>query len=89
MKAVRAVWSHEFLRVLENFPAGRHDDEVDALSGAHQTLCERSGAINSASDIITGPIDPRFPVRVWAPRSPFRQPPTGPGSGTDPAFPWR
>jgi len=34
VKIVRGPWNDEFLRVLENFPAGKHDDEVDGLSGA-------------------------------------------------------
>jgi phage terminase large subunit-like protein len=48
-KLVRALWNDEFLRVLEKFPAAKHDHEVDALSGAHQTLCEPSGAIRGAA----------------------------------------
>ena len=35
---VRGLWNDEFLRVLENFPAGKHDDEVDALSGAYEQI---------------------------------------------------
>jgi len=35
IKLLRAPWNDDFLRILENFPAGRHDDEVDALSGAY------------------------------------------------------
>jgi predicted phage terminase large subunit-like protein len=38
IKLVRAPWNEEFLRVLENFPMGGHDDEVDALSGAFELL---------------------------------------------------
>lgn len=38
VKIVRGLWNDDFLRVLENFPAGKHDDEVDALSGAHEML---------------------------------------------------
>jgi predicted phage terminase large subunit-like protein len=38
IKIVRGPWNDDFLRVLENFPTGRHDDEVDALSGAHAML---------------------------------------------------
>jgi predicted phage terminase large subunit-like protein len=45
IKIVRGLWNDEFLRVLENFPTGRHDDEVDALTGAHEVLQKRSGAI--------------------------------------------
>jgi predicted phage terminase large subunit-like protein len=31
---VRASWNEPFIRVLEEFPDGTHDDDVDALSGA-------------------------------------------------------
>jgi predicted phage terminase large subunit-like protein len=44
VKLVRGLWNDDFLRVLENFPAAKHDDEVDALSGAHGML---SGSIAS------------------------------------------
>jgi phage terminase large subunit-like protein len=50
VKLVRGLWNDEFLRVLENFPVGRHDDDVDALSGAHGCLAKPSGAW-SAADI--------------------------------------
>jgi predicted phage terminase large subunit-like protein len=39
---VRVPWNDEFLRVQENFPAGRHYDEVDGLSGAHERLATSS-----------------------------------------------
>ena len=47
VKLVRGLWNTEFLRVLENFPTGRHDDEVDALSLAHEYLREiqNTGAV--------------------------------------------
>ena len=38
VKLVRGAWNDEFIRVLENFPVGRHDDEADALSLAHEEL---------------------------------------------------
>jgi hypothetical protein len=44
VKLVRGLWNDGFLRVLENFPVGSHDDDVDALSGAHEVLCKPSGA---------------------------------------------
>lgn len=43
IKLVRAPWNDSFVRVLENFPVGRHDDEVDGLSGAHGILSSYSG----------------------------------------------
>ena len=49
VKIVRGPWNDDFLRVLENFPTGRHDDEVDARSGAHQVLCPSCCGFWSAS----------------------------------------
>jgi predicted phage terminase large subunit-like protein len=43
VKIVRGIWNDNFLRELENFPSGRHDDAVDALSGAHEMLHESHG----------------------------------------------
>jgi predicted phage terminase large subunit-like protein len=43
VKLIRAIWNEEFLRELENFPTGRHDDAVDALTGAHEILCSAHG----------------------------------------------
>jgi predicted phage terminase large subunit-like protein len=38
VKIVRGPWNDEFIRALENFPVGRHDDEADALSLAHEEV---------------------------------------------------
>ncbi|MHC1768168.1 MAG: phage terminase large subunit [Verrucomicrobiia bacterium] len=38
VKVVRGLWNNDFFRVLENFPGGGKDDDVDALSGAHSVL---------------------------------------------------
>jgi predicted phage terminase large subunit-like protein len=35
---VRGAWNAEFLAEAEAFPQGRHDDQVDAVSGACQLL---------------------------------------------------
>ena len=51
VKIVRGPWNDEFLRELENFPSGKHDDAVDALSGAHGMLVSQSGPL--ASVVIT------------------------------------
>jgi predicted phage terminase large subunit-like protein len=40
VKIVRGLWNDEFLRVLENFPVGKHDDEVDGLSGAYERIAD-------------------------------------------------
>ena len=34
IKLVRGAWNKAFLDELENFPKGKHDDQVDGLSGA-------------------------------------------------------
>lgn len=38
IKIVSAKWNEEFIKELENFPDGAHDDIVDALSGAFSML---------------------------------------------------
>jgi predicted phage terminase large subunit-like protein len=38
---VRAAWNHAFLEELRDFPFGRKDDQVDALSRAFTVLTER------------------------------------------------
>ena len=35
---VRGVWLEDYLRELEMFPGGSHDDQVDASSGALDDL---------------------------------------------------
>ena len=42
VKIVRAPWNDDFIRELENFPTGRHDDQVDALRGGHAMLSSPS-----------------------------------------------
>jgi len=46
VRLVRCHWNDEFLRELQNFPAGHHDDAVDALSGAHEMLRESHGGFS-------------------------------------------
>jgi predicted phage terminase large subunit-like protein len=43
VKIVRGPWNESFLRELEAFPVGRHDDAIDALSGAHTALLAPTG----------------------------------------------
>ncbi len=43
VKIIRGRWNDEFIHILENFPEGKHDDEVDALSGAHAMLGSSRG----------------------------------------------
>ena len=40
IKILQAPWNEDFLRELENFPEGGHDDIVDALSGAFWMLTD-------------------------------------------------
>jgi len=43
VRLVRAPWNREFLHEVQHFPFGKHDDQVDALSGAYQDLTQRGG----------------------------------------------
>jgi hypothetical protein len=55
VKIIRGTWNEDFLRALENFPVARHDDDVDALSGAHGILSDNAGGgFTSANGIRTG-----------------------------------
>jgi predicted phage terminase large subunit-like protein len=40
IRVLRAPWNDEFFAELENFPEGAHDDCVDVLSGAYNSLCQ-------------------------------------------------
>lgn len=42
VRLVAGPWNADFLGELENFPAGRHDDQVDAVCEAFNTLTEFS-----------------------------------------------
>jgi predicted phage terminase large subunit-like protein len=55
VKIVRGPWNEEFVRVLENFPVAKHDDEVDGLSGAHGILSSPSGAFTGVKDFFREP----------------------------------
>jgi predicted phage terminase large subunit-like protein len=41
---VKGKWNEAFLRELENFPEGLHDDQVDAASDAFDELTNRKRA---------------------------------------------
>ena len=43
IKIVKADWNGALLVELENFPLAKHDNQVDALSGAHQAITARGG----------------------------------------------
>jgi len=49
IKVLKAHWNEDFFRELENFPEGKHDDIVDALSGAFLMHTENSYNINYLS----------------------------------------
>jgi predicted phage terminase large subunit-like protein len=71
IKIVRAPWNDEFLRELENFPTGKHDDAVDALSGAHSALLAPTGGWNAATlagTFIGGGTSLLVPRPVFTPR---------------------
>lgn len=38
VKLIEAPWNEEFLRELQSFPESKHDDQVDALSGAFNSI---------------------------------------------------
>jgi len=38
IRIVRGDWNEQFMQVLEQFPEGSHDDDVDALSGAYTMI---------------------------------------------------
>lgn len=43
VRLVEGEWNHPFRTVLCDFPHGKHDDDVDAASGAYNKLMEASG----------------------------------------------
>jgi predicted phage terminase large subunit-like protein len=46
IRVVRGAWNEAFFNELENFPSAKtHDDQVDALSGAFETLLDPAPAI--------------------------------------------
>jgi predicted phage terminase large subunit-like protein len=49
IKLVRGPWNEEFLRELENFPTGKHDDSVDSLSLGYDRLAAKTGAWSPAA----------------------------------------
>ena len=40
VKVVRANWNNDFIREATAFPRGRHDDDVDSVSGAMQMIAQ-------------------------------------------------
>lgn len=50
VKLVRGTWNEEFIRELEAFPEGGHDDQVDALSGAFLALLNARVPTGTSAD---------------------------------------
>lgn len=49
VKLVRGPWNLDFIREATSFPKGRHDDDVDTVSGGVQMIAEDGGDQKSAS----------------------------------------
>lgn len=66
LKIIRAPWNQAFLDELATFPAGRNDDQVDALSGAWENLREVDEPVLFSQAVVKGrhrPILPRMRIR--------------------------
>jgi predicted phage terminase large subunit-like protein len=49
VKLWRGAWNRDFLREATSFPKGRHDDDVDTVSGGVQMIAEDGGDQRTAS----------------------------------------
>lgn len=49
IKLVRAPWNLDFIREATSFPKGRHDDDVDTVSGGVQMIADDGGSTKTAS----------------------------------------
>jgi len=49
IKLVRGPWNLDFIREATSFPKGRHDDDVDTVSGGVQMIAEDGGNQKSAT----------------------------------------
>jgi|GEM_PF-577756 len=49
IKLVRAPWNLDFIREVTSFPKGRHDDDVDTVSGGVQMIADDGGSTKTAS----------------------------------------
>ncbi len=43
VKLVRGPWNLDFIREATSFPKGRHDDDVDSVSGGNEMIADASG----------------------------------------------
>jgi predicted phage terminase large subunit-like protein len=44
IKLIRAPWNLDFIREATSFPKGRHDDDVDTVSGGVQMIADNGGS---------------------------------------------
>jgi predicted phage terminase large subunit-like protein len=64
VKLVRGPWNEKFLAELEQFPDGKHDDQVDAASGAFYLLTD--GLVGTfTEDLNKRPDAPREKKQLW------------------------
>lgn len=49
VKLVRGLWNLDFIREVTSFPKGRHDDDVDTVSGGVQMIEDDGGDVKTAS----------------------------------------
>lgn len=49
VKLVRGTWNLDFIREATSFPKGRHDDDVDTVSGGLQMIEDDGGNLKTAS----------------------------------------
>jgi len=49
IKLVRGPWTLDFIREATSFPKGRHDDDVDSVSGGIEMIAEDGGSNKTAS----------------------------------------
>lgn len=71
IKVVRGAWNKALLDELENFPKGKHDDQVDSLSGAYNFL-EGDNTQPPAGETIDPPADFDIPEKMVGRRRPGR-----------------
>lgn len=65
IKIVRGPWNKAFLDELENFPKGKHDDQVDGFSGAFNFL-EGDNVQPAAGETVDAPPDTYTPESMGA-----------------------
>ena len=52
VKLVRGPWNLDFIREATSFPKGRHDDDVDTVSGGVQMIAEDGGSKTASAEAI-------------------------------------